>query len=95
MAHLILEHTFDAPLTDEEHNRQAQRLDPCLEKYGARWVRSYLAADRRRMVCEFEAPDADAVRAAYRSANVNFDRVWAAEVYSRDQAPASEPASTA
>ncbi len=86
MAHLIVEQTFDPPLTDEEHGRIGQRLDWCLAAYGATWIRSYLSADRRRMVCEFAAPDAEAVRTSYRSAGVAFDRVWAAEVYARDVA---------
>ena len=84
MAHLVVEQTFDAPLTDEEHGRLGQRLDKCLDAYSARWMRSYLATDRRRMVCEFEAVDAEAVRASYRSAGVGFDRVWVAEVYVRE-----------
>jgi hypothetical protein len=83
MAHLVVEQIFDPPLTDEEHNRAASRLDPCLEAHGARWMRSYLSVDRRRMVCEFEAADAEAVRASYRSANIDFERVWSAELYKR------------
>lgn len=84
MAHLIVEQSFDPPLTDEEHTRLAERLDPCLESHGAAWMCSYLSADRRRMVCEFEAADAEAVRQSYRSAGLKFDRVWAAERYSRE-----------
>jgi hypothetical protein len=83
MTHLVVEQVFDPPLTDEEHNRAANRLDPCLEAHGARWMRSYLSLDRRRMVCEFEATDAEAVRASYRSANISFERVWSAELYQR------------
>jgi len=83
MPHLIVETEFDPPLTEEEHNRQAQRLDPCLEAYGARWMRSYLSTDGRRIVCEFEAADAEAVRGAFRSARVGFTRVWTAEVFQR------------
>ena len=86
MAYLIVEQTFEPPLTDDEHNRMAARLDPCLESHGARWMRSYLATDRRRMVCEFEAPDAEAVRQSYRSAGEKFDRVWTAERYTREVA---------
>jgi hypothetical protein len=81
MARLIVEHSFDPPLTDEEHHRAARRLDPCLEQYGARWLSSYLSDDRRRMICEFDAPDAESVRASHRSAEVAFERVWSAEVY--------------
>jgi hypothetical protein len=47
-------------------------------------MRSYLSLDRKRMVCEFEAPDAEAVRASYRSAGVAFDRVWSAHLYKRE-----------
>ena len=83
MNSMIVENSFPEPLTDEEHSAVAKRLDPCLEAHGARWVRTYLSADRLRMVCEFEALDADAVRASYHSAGVAFDRVWSAEVYQR------------
>ena len=86
MVHLIVEQTFDSPLTDEEHGHLGQRLDKCLDAYGARWMRSYLSTDRGRMVCEFEAPDAEAVRTSYRSAGVRFDRVWTAELYARASA---------
>jgi hypothetical protein len=81
MAHLILEKEFDPPLSEDDRDREAARLDPCLEAYGARWIRSYFSTDRRRIVCEFEADDAEAVRAAFRSAGVPFSRVWTAEVY--------------
>jgi hypothetical protein len=84
MPHLIVEQTFEAPFTDEHHNQAARTLDPCLQAHGARWVRSYLSADRKRMVCEFEAVDAEAVRASYRSAGLEFERVWVAEVYARE-----------
>ena len=89
MAHLIVEQTFATPLTDEEHARVGERLDTCLQAYNARWMRSYLSADRRRMVCAFEAPDAEAVRASYHSAGVAFDRVWTAEVYVREASVAA------
>jgi hypothetical protein len=81
MVRLIVEHAYDSPLTDEEHHRAARRLDPCLEAHGARWLASYLAHDRLRMICEFEAPDAESVRASMRSADVSFVRVWSTEVY--------------
>jgi Protein of unknown function (DUF4242) len=81
MVRLIVEQSFDPPLTDEEHHRAARRLDPCLEAHGARWLTSYLAHDRRRMICEFEAPDAEAVRTSYRSAELTFERVWSSEVF--------------
>lgn len=61
----------------------------CLSQHGARWLRTYLSSDHRRMVGEFEAPDAEAVRTSFRSAGVNFERVWVAEVHTRVEAPAA------
>jgi hypothetical protein len=85
MARLILEKDFDPPLTEELHDRESRQVDPCLEAYGARWIRSILSSDRRRMLCEFEAPDAEAVRAAFHSAKVPFARVWSASVFEPGQ----------
>jgi hypothetical protein len=81
MVRLIVETNYDPPMTDEQHNAFAARLDPCLALRGARWKRTYLSADHRRTVCEFEAQDAESVRSAYHNATVPFDRVWVAEVY--------------
>jgi hypothetical protein len=85
MEHLLVEKTFATPVTDEEIKRIGQRLDPCLEAHGARWMRSYVSRDRRRMVCVFEAPDAEMVRLSHRSAGVPFDRVWSADLFARQE----------
>ena len=84
MATLVLEQAFEKPITPEELNDAAKRVDRCLEAHGARWMRSYLSTDRKRIICEFEAADAEQVRESYRSAGVNFDSCWSADVYSRD-----------
>jgi hypothetical protein len=39
------------------------------------------------MICEFEAPDADSVRDALRSARQTFERVWPAQVFSVESYP--------
>ena len=80
---VVIEQVFEVPLTDEEHARIGERLDRCAAMRNARWMRSYLAADRTRMVCEFEAPDVESVRDAYRNADVSFVRAWRAELYQR------------
>ena len=80
---VVIEQVFDPPLTDEEHSRIGKRIDKCAEMRNARWMRSYLSADRKRMFCEFEAPDAESVRDAYRNAGVEFVRAWGAELYKR------------
>jgi hypothetical protein len=80
MAHLIVERTFDKPFTDDDVKAAGERLAPCLELHAVKWIRSYVSADRLRMICEYEAPDAEAVRASNRSAGVTFDCVWNAEL---------------
>lgn len=81
MIYLVVEQSFDPPLTDEAYLAMSQRIDPCLSAHQVQWRRSLVATDRRRMICTFKAADAEAVRAAYRSAGEQFERVWTAETY--------------
>lgn len=53
----------------------------CLEAHQVRFVRSYFAADRRRMVCVYDAPDAEAVRTVQRQAGLPFTQIWAAQFF--------------
>ncbi len=84
MAILIAETTYDPPLTDALRLADQERLTPCMELRDVRWLHSYESADRRRKVCVFEAPDAEAVRESLRSARIAFDRIWPANY--RDEA---------
>jgi hypothetical protein len=87
MARVVVEQVFEPPMSDEDYAAFASRLDPCLEVRGALWRRSYVSPDKRRMTCEFEAPDADSVREAMRSAGLKFERVWTAEVFAIEDYP--------
>jgi hypothetical protein len=80
---VVVEHVFDPPLTNSEHDRISALVDRCAEMRNARWLRTYLSADRTRSFCEFEAPDAESVRDAYRNAGVPFLRAWSAELFKR------------
>jgi hypothetical protein len=70
-----------------DYAANAKRLDPCLEVRNGAWRRSTLSKDKLRMVCEFEAPDAESVREACRTAGVAFERVWTADVYAVEDYP--------
>ena len=87
MAHIVLEQSFAEPLSDAAWGEMSKRLDPCLDVHRGTWVRSYFAADRKRIICEFEAPDAESVREALHNAGVPFDRVWRAEVFAVEAYP--------
>ncbi len=79
MARVILERTFDPPLTRETLERNNSRMFPCLTQHNIRWVRSTISLDRRRMFCEFDAVDAESLRLALRTAKLRYDSVWPAE----------------
>ncbi|HTJ41650.1 MAG TPA: nickel-binding protein [Kofleriaceae bacterium] len=87
MARIILEQAFDPPLSPDDEAAFARRLDECLRIRNGAWCRTALSIDRRRMVCEFEAPDAESVREALRSASIPFERVWSASVYAVEDFP--------
>jgi hypothetical protein len=80
MADVILERSFDPPLTDERFSEITGRLSPCLDRSGIQWIRSHLSGDRRRLICQFQASDAGSVRDALRQARLDFERVWSGEL---------------
>jgi hypothetical protein len=80
MASIIVERTFETPPSDEDLTAAGIRERPCLSLYGVAWKRSLLSSDRLRMVCEYEAGDAESVRKVQREAQNSFDRAWVASV---------------
>jgi ubiquinone/menaquinone biosynthesis C-methylase UbiE len=87
VARVMAEQIFKEPLTDEQSRAMAEKLDPCLEVRNGTWRRSSVSIDRIRVVCEFEAPDAESVRQAYRTSGVPYERVWTANVYAVEDYP--------
>ena len=59
-----------------------QTGDGCHNAHRVRFLRTLLSADGLRAICEYEAPDAEAVRAVNRQLNAPFERVWTASVIS-------------
>ena len=83
MATIILEHHLEGRPFDVERFNATQRDNvPCLTLHGVRHVVSYVAPDGRKMICVFEAPDAEAVRRTARQLGYRYDNVWAATVVS-------------
>ena len=80
MTRVIVERSFDPPTTDADLDAVVARMGPCLDLYGVTWLGSRLSDDRRRMVCEYEAPDGASVRALQHEAGARFDRIWTAQV---------------
>ena len=80
MLRVIVERTFDRPPSDDDLTAAGIRERPCLDVYSVAWRRSVLSEDRLRMVCEYEAPDAESVRRVQREAGNDFERVWVGNV---------------
>ena len=89
MARVMVEQVFSEPFTDERYAEFAKRVDPCIEVRNGAWRRSAMAVDRLRVVCEFEAPDADSVREAYRVSGVPYERIWTENVFAVEDYPES------
>ena len=81
MVRVLVEATYDPPLSETVMREFAQGPPPdCFHIRNVTWLRSFVSRDRRRTICELEAPDADSVREAYRLAGHQFDAVWVAEL---------------
>jgi hypothetical protein len=80
MPRIIVERSFDPPFTQRDLDTVSERIGGCLDLYGVRWIRSHFSADHRRMVCEYEAADAQSVRDVQNAAQATFERVWVAEI---------------
>jgi hypothetical protein len=87
MARIVMEQRFEQPMSDQALSDFAKCLVPCLDIRNGTWARSYVSNDRRRVLCEFEAPDAESVRDALRSCGISFDRVWSAQVFDANDYP--------
>jgi hypothetical protein len=93
MEYVVAERVFDAPVMADRLHALAEESRWCLEQNRVNAVRAYLSRDGHKMVCLFEAPDAEAVRRVNQQARVPALRVWTASVLgpaadARDAAPA-------
>jgi hypothetical protein len=82
---VLVERSFVQPVPLAE----LQSLDAagCLQAQGVRFVRTFLSLDRMRMLCLYEAPDAESVRLSQRKAAIPIDSVWAFQRIDRHTLP--------
>lgn len=73
---VIVERSFEAPVRIEDLQAREDAGAWCLEAHGVGFVRSLFSLDRKRMLCFYSAPDAEAVRRAQRQAEMPVDAVW-------------------
>jgi hypothetical protein len=81
MSLIIVERSYENPVSDADMAAVAKRMEQCKEIRSITWKRSVLSKDRRRGFCEFDAPDAETVRRVQLEAGAPFDRIWSAELH--------------
>ncbi len=77
---VVVERHFETPVSAEEM-RQMVRERGCNELYNVTIVRSYLAADGQRVICMYEAPDAESVRTTQRVNQIPHHAVWSSTLH--------------
>jgi hypothetical protein len=88
MPYLLVEYRYDPPVTAAQLAQQSAALGDCLQVRGITHIRSWVANDGRRGVCEYRAADAESVREAYRAAGVStVTQIWSATLFEHDQMP--------
>lgn len=74
---VLVARSFDTPVALESVQAIEDAGAWCLEAHHVRFARTLFSADHRRMLCLYEAPDAESVRLAQRQAGMPLDDVWA------------------
>ncbi len=80
MAIIVVERTFPEPV-DLARLPAVKENQGCLDLHQVRYLRGYLSSDRLRMVCLFEAPDAESVRIVNRQVGMPYERIWTATIH--------------
>jgi len=75
-ANVLVERSFDEATALQTIQDIEEAGIHCLEARNVEFVRTLYAQDRQRMICLYEAPDAEAVRQAQREAGVPFADAW-------------------
>jgi hypothetical protein len=81
MGLIIVERSFEHPPSEADLAAGAEREKQCRETRSITWKRSVMSKDRRRAICEYDAPDAETVRRVQLEAHLPFDRIWSAELH--------------
>jgi hypothetical protein len=79
-ANVVVERSFEEPVALEEIQAIEDASASCLEVRDVQFVRTFFSRDRKRMICLYRAPDAEAVREAQRVAGMPVDTVWSFEL---------------
>jgi len=75
---VVVERSFEQPAAFAALQAREDGGAWCLDLHGVRFRRTYFSVDRCRMLCVYEAPDAESVRIAQQTIGMPVVRVWSA-----------------
>ena len=78
---VLAERVFSEPVDLTKLRAAVKNNKSCMDLHQVRYLESYLSDDRLRMVCLYEAPDAESVRIASRKVGMPFERIWTATIH--------------
>jgi hypothetical protein len=88
MVPVVVERYFPEATSIESLTVAVRNADGCLARHNTRYFYGYVAPDRQRMICLFEAPDAESVRLVSRQTGMPFERIYPVTVH---EPPAATP----
>lgn len=84
-ATIVVERDFPEPMSLEEVSAVMGQAGGCLATHRVKHLASYLSRDGQRLVCVFDAHDADSVRMAHRSLGGVVSRAWPATLHTAEK----------
>lgn len=93
-ANVLVERSFAEPVSLADLQAIEDLASACLENHRVRFKRSCFSLNRRRMLCLYQAPDAESVRVAQRQAGMPFTMAWACRFIAPESAPERAPSTT-
>jgi len=73
---VLVTRAFPEPVTLEAIQAIEDAAAWCLDTHRVKFARTFFSRDRKRMICLYQAPDAEAVRLAQREAGMPLESVW-------------------
>jgi len=89
---VVVERTFEQPVQLDDIHAFEGAGSWCLSAHRVRPLKTLVSRDQRRMLCVYEAPDAEAVRLAEGEVRAPFDRAWTCSHLRNDSPGDQDPA---
>lgn len=81
LANVVVARRFEVPTTVESLQVIEDAAAWCLQLHKVTFLRTFFSTDQRRMICLYQAPDAESVRLAQHQAGMPVERIWACQVF--------------